>query len=69
MTDRERLLLVKGVTDRVADMLEQAGYKGVEQVYAEQDVDRLAIRTGLDAVRAGALRDAVQQFVEAESHD
>jgi N utilization substance protein A len=67
MTDRERLLLVKGVTDRVADMLEQAGYRNVEQVYAEQDVDRLAISTGLDAVRAGQLREAVQQFVEAES--
>src|SRR5688572_15830271 len=67
MSDRERLLLVKGVTDRIADMLQQAGYSSVEQVYAEQDVDRLAIRTGLDAVRAGQLREGVLQFVEAET--
>jgi N utilization substance protein A len=67
MTDRERLLLVKGVTDRVAEMLEQGGYKTVDQLYAETDVDRLAIKTGLDAARAGQVRQGVVEYVEAEA--
>jgi len=67
MSERERLLLVKGMTERVADLLEQAGYKSVDQIYAEQDVDRLAIKTGLDAGRAGQVRQGVVQFVESES--
>jgi N utilization substance protein A len=66
MTDREKLLLVRGVTDRVAEMLDQAGYKTVEQLYSETDVDRLAISTGLDQRRAAAVREGVIEFVEHE---
>ncbi len=67
LTDHERLLLVRGVTERVAEMLERAGYKSVEQLYGETDVDRLAIRTGLDQRRAATVREGVAQFVEQES--
>lgn len=67
LSDHERLLLVRGVTDRVADLLSRAGYKSVEQLYDETDVDRLAIRTGLDQRRAAAVREGIVQFVEQES--
>jgi predicted RecB family nuclease len=66
MTEREKLLLVRGVTERVVEMLDQAGYKTVEQLYSETDVDRLAISTGLDQRRAAAVREGVVEFVEHE---
>ncbi len=67
LSDHERLLLVRGVTERVAEMLNRAGYKSVEQLYDETDVDRLAIRTGLDQRRAAVVREGIVQFVEQES--
>ncbi len=67
LSDHERLLLVRGVTERVAELLNRAGYKSVEQLYDETDVDRLAIRTGLDQRRAAAVREGVVQFVEQEA--
>jgi N utilization substance protein A len=67
LSERERLLLVRGVTERVAEMLEQAGYRTVDTLYAETDVDKLALKTGLDAKRAAVVRDGIVQFVEHES--
>jgi transcription termination/antitermination protein NusA len=67
LTDREKLLLARGLTERVAEALERAGYRSVDQIYAETDVDRLAIRTGLDQRRAAQVREGVVQFVERES--
>jgi len=67
LSDREKLLLVRGVTDRIAEQLESAGYKSVDQVFAETDIDRLAIKTGLDQKRAALVRDGVAEFVERES--
>jgi N utilization substance protein A len=67
LSERERLLLVHGVTERVAEMLEQAGYRSVDALYAENDVDKLALKTGLDAKRAAIVRDGVVQFVNSES--
>jgi N utilization substance protein A len=66
LTEREKLLLVRGITERIADLLDQAGYKTIEQIYAEKDIDRLAISTGLDQRRAQALCEGVVEFVERE---
>jgi N utilization substance protein A len=66
LTERERLLLVRGVSERVADMLEHAGYRSVEDIYREEDSDRLAIKTGLGSQRATYVKDAVVEFVENE---
>ena len=67
MSDREKLLLVRGMTDRVAEALEGAGYRSVDQIAAEGDIDRLAIKTGLDQKRAAMIRDGVAEFMERES--
>jgi N utilization substance protein A len=67
LSDRERLLLVRGVTDRIAEALENAGYRSVDQLAAETDVDRLAIKTGLDQKRAALVREGVAEYVERES--
>lgn len=67
MSDREKLMLVRGITDRIADALESAGYKTVDSLYAESDVDRLAIRASLDNRKAAEIREGVVAFVDHES--
>ena len=51
----------------MAELLDQAGYKSMDQLYQETDVDRLAISTGLDQRRAALVREGVVQFVEHEA--
>jgi len=66
ITDRDRLRLVRSVSDRVADMLSQAGYRTVEDVAREEDADRLAIKSGLGSGRALYLKEQVTRFLEDE---
>ncbi len=65
-SERDKLLLVRGVHARVADKLEQNGYSSVDLIAAEEDTDRLAIKSGLGAARAQALKTAVAEFVSTE---
>ena len=65
-SERDKLLLVRGVNSRMADQLEQNGYSSVDAITAEEDTDRLAIKSGLGASRAQALKAAVAEFVGTE---
>lgn len=65
LTDRERLLFIRGVGQRTVMLLEEAGYRTVEDVLRE-DIDRLAIRTGLGIKKARLIRQGAQYFVESE---
>ncbi len=65
-SERDKLLLVRGVNSRVADKLEQNSYSSVDAIAGEEDTDRLAIKSGLGAARAQALKVAVAEFVETE---
>src|SRR5450432_515342 len=65
LTDRERLLFVRGVGERTIQLLEEAGYKSVDDVLRE-DEDKLAIRTGLGIKKARAIKQGAQYFVENE---
>jgi N utilization substance protein A len=65
LTDREKLLLVRGISERSATMLEEHGYRTLDDVLRE-DEDRLAIRTGLDAKLARSVRQHVQAFLDNE---
>ncbi|NOQ84749.1 MAG: transcription termination/antitermination protein NusA [Myxococcales bacterium] len=65
-SERDKLLLVRGVNSRMADQLEQNGYASVDAIAAEEDTDRLAIKSGLGASRAQALKAAVAEFVGTE---
>src|SRR6185295_5803426 len=65
LTDRERLLFVRGVGERTIVLLEEAGYRGVEDVLRE-DEDRLAIRTGLGIKKARAIKQGAREFVDSE---
>jgi len=61
--EHDRLLFVRGVSERVAEQLERGGYGTVEGIAREQDTDRLSIRTGLGAQRARAIKEAVAEFL------
>jgi N utilization substance protein A len=64
--DRDELLLVRGVTARVADLLQHAGYRSARDIRAEEDIDRLAIRTGLGSKKAQELRDSVIAYMDQD---
>jgi N utilization substance protein A len=65
LTERERLLFIRGVGERTLTLLEEAGYKAVEDVLRE-DEDRLAIRSGLGIKKARAIKQGARDFVESE---
>jgi N utilization substance protein A len=59
------LLFIRGVGQRTVQLLEEAGYRTVEDVLRE-DIDRLAIRTGLGIKKARLIKQGAQYFVESE---
>src|SRR5580692_8589344 len=65
LSDRERLMFIRGVGDRTVVLLDEAGYKTVEDILRE-DEDRLAIRTGLGIKKARAIRQGAREFVDSE---
>jgi N utilization substance protein A len=65
LTDRERLLFVRGVGERTIQLLEEAGFKSVDDVLRE-DEDKLAIKTGLGIKKARAIKQGAQSFLENE---
>lgn len=66
LTDKEKLLLVRGVSARVADLLENSGYRSVEAVHNEADTDRLSIKSGLGSHKAQVAKEGVELFLEKE---
>jgi N utilization substance protein A len=66
LTERERLLFVRGLGDRTAQLLEEAGYKTVEDVNRE-DEDKLAIKTGLGIKKARAIKQGAEHFLSSDA--
>ncbi|MEI7894984.1 MAG: transcription termination factor NusA [Myxococcales bacterium] len=66
LTERERLLFVRGVGERTIQLLEDAGYKTVEDIRHEEE-DKLAIRTGLGIRKARSIKQGAEHFVNSES--
>ncbi len=65
-TERDKLLLVRNVNARTADQLEQSGYGSVAAIAAEDDTDKFAIKSGLGASKAQAVKAAVAEFATNE---
>jgi N utilization substance protein A len=65
LTERDRLMFVRGVGQRIVTLLEEAGYRTVEDVLRE-DIDRLAIRSGLGIKKARLIKQGAQFFIESE---
>ena len=65
LTDKEKLLFVRGVGERTVQLLEDAGYRSVEDILKE-DEDKLAIKTGLGIKKARALKQGAEHFLASE---
>ncbi len=66
LTERERMLFVRGVGERTVQLLEEAGYRRVEDLRNEEE-DKLAIKTGLGLRKARAIKLGVDVFLTSES--
>jgi N utilization substance protein A len=67
LTEREKLRFVRGVGLRTLQLLEEAGYRTVQDL-AREDADRLAIKTGLGIKKARQVQQGAIYFQENESH-
>jgi transcription termination/antitermination protein NusA len=66
LTERERLLFIRGVGERTVQLLEDAGYKTVEDILRE-DEEKLAIKTGLGIKKARAIKQGAEHFLSSEA--
>jgi transcription termination/antitermination protein NusA len=66
LTERDRLLFVRGVGERTIQLLGEAGYRSVEDIYKE-DEDKLAIKTGLGIKKARVIKQGAEHFLSSES--
>jgi transcription termination/antitermination protein NusA len=65
LTERDRLLFVRGIGDRTIQLLNEAGYRSVEDIHRE-DEDKLAIKTGLGIKKAKAIKHGAELFLSTE---
>ncbi len=65
LTEKEKLLFVPGCGERTVQLLEDAGYRSIEDILRE-DEDKLAIKSGLGIKKARALKQGAEQFVQNE---
>jgi len=66
LTERDRMLLVRGMSERTAHLLEESGFKTVNDLAREEE-DRVASRTGLGIKKARALKSGVAEFLQNEA--
>jgi transcription termination/antitermination protein NusA len=66
LTEKDKLRLVEGVGDRTVDILSEAGYGSIDAVLRE-DVDRLAMRTGMGHKRAQTIKDGAQAYLDRDA--
>jgi N utilization substance protein A len=67
-TERDILRLVRGVGVRTQQLLEEGGYRGIQDVVRE-DPDRLAIRSSLSHKKARAVQAAAREFLQNEAKE
>ncbi len=66
ITERERMLFISGIGERTIELLAEAGYRTIESLATETDLDRLALNTGLGIRKARQIVQGVQQFLGSE---
>jgi N utilization substance protein A len=63
--EEEKLRFLQGIGQRTVQMLEEAGYRRVDDL-AREDPDRLAIRTGLGIKKARQIHESARHFLADE---
>jgi N utilization substance protein A len=64
--ERERLLFVRGIGERTIELLAEAGYRTVEDLSGDIDIDRLALKTGLGIRKARQIMEGIRQYLGSE---
>ena len=67
LTQQERLLRVRGLGEKTIDQLASGGYHTVEDIHAEQDVNKLGDGTGIGLKKARQLKHAAEQYLADET--
>ncbi|MBX3251384.1 MAG: transcription termination/antitermination protein NusA [Myxococcales bacterium] len=62
-SEREKLLMVRGISERIADVLEKGGYGSVGAITREQDLDRFALRVKIPHELAAEFREDAERFL------
>jgi len=66
LTERERMFFISGIGERTIELLLEAGYRRVEDLANENDMDRLALSTGLGLQKAQVISERAQEFLDSE---
>jgi N utilization substance protein A len=66
ITERDRLLVVQGIGERTIELLAEAGYRTIESLAQESDIDRLALNTGLGIRKAKQILNGIEKFKTEE---
>ena len=67
LSQSERLLRVRGISDRNIEQMAAAGYKTVEDIQRETDVMKLGDATGLGVKKARQVKTAVEHYLAEEA--
>ncbi|HEV8550106.1 MAG TPA: transcription termination factor NusA [Polyangiaceae bacterium] len=65
LAEEEKLRFLQGIGQRTVQLLEEAGYRRVDDL-AHEDPDRLAIRTGLGIKKARQIHESARHFLADE---
>ncbi len=65
-TERERLQELKGVGEKVAKRLHEAGYYTVRHIFYEESAEQLDLKTGIGLKKARQLQEAVTEYFEIQ---
>jgi N utilization substance protein A len=65
LTERDKLRIVRGLGARTVQLIEEAGYRTVQDL-AREDPDRLAIKTGLGVRKARLVQEGAIAFIEKD---
>jgi transcription termination/antitermination protein NusA len=65
VTGAERLLLVRGVDQRIAQVIEESGYRNVEDIVRDGE-DKFATKTGFGARKAKLVLTAIETYLREE---
>ncbi|MBN2528372.1 MAG: transcription termination/antitermination protein NusA [Deltaproteobacteria bacterium] len=66
LSERERMFFISGIGERTIELLLEAGYRRVEDLAGEKDMDRLALSTGLGLQKAQSISERAQEFLSSE---
>ncbi len=68
MSEREKIMMIRGIGDRIADELAKEGYERVEQLAAAEDLEALAMIANIGIRKAKQFKYAAQQLMEEEAN-